>query len=77
MMYSGNRGLFDASLILSRLNKTISFRGQTRLKMPAPNEMISVSAGIAECRVELRQISFGLLPPTGRAGATWSLGIQL
>jgi hypothetical protein len=70
MMYSGNRGLFDASLILSSLNscfffrlpllvfadhrqplavlvaleigfhagpsETISFRGLTRLKMPAP-----------------------------------------
>jgi hypothetical protein len=32
--------------------------------------MVSVSAGIAECRVGFRQISFGLLPPTGRAGAT-------
>jgi len=48
----------------------------TRLQVYPRVATLGVSR-IAECRVGLRQISFGLLPPAGPAGATRSLGIRL
>src|SRR5260221_4557474 len=47
----------------------------TRASRSIPGLPPCVSAGMAECRVGLRQISFGLLPPAGSSRVTRSLGI--